>query len=161
MFSGFPLLTPKLINTLQQQGFSNFVRQDWTKNYQLNQGGTRTFLYSPFKAFDKAEYYCKRLKKDLLPDFFNIKNTHQKKRLFEAAEDQQQVCLAKIIEHNFKLVDEERIRIARHVQTRYPQQYELMLKNDFRIIIGDNFGKVFYKLRIGTGVIVSINDGDL
>ena len=161
MFKGFPTLTPKLINTLALQGYTNFVRQDYTA-YLKKENHGKTFLFSPFKAYDKAEYYCRRLKKDLLPDYFNVQNPNQKKRLIETAENtRDQECLAKIIEHNYKLGDDERKKIAAFVQSNYPEHFGLMIKNNFRIIIGDNFGEVFYKIRIGAGIIICINDSAL
>jgi hypothetical protein len=150
-----------LINTLEQQGYTNFVRQDYTAYLKKENDEKKTFLFSPFKAFDKAEYYCRRLKKDLLPDFFNVKNANHKKRLVEITEKSEQVCLAKIIGQNYKLGDQERYKIAAYVKKNYPEHFDLMIKNNFRLIIGDNFGEVFYKIRIGAGIIICINDSVL
>lgn len=162
MFTGFPILTPKLINTLEQQGYTNFVKQDYTAYFKKESDGKKIFLFSPFKAFDKAEYFCRHLKKDLLPDFFNVQNPNQKRRLIETtAKANEQVCLAKIIGHNYKLGDEERYKIAAYVKKNYPEHFDLMIKNNFRLIIGDNFGEVFYKIRIGAGIIICVNDSDL
>ena len=161
MFNGFPHLTPRLINMLELQGYTNFVKQDYIKPGEKI-FCKRTFLFSPFKAFDKAEYYCKRLKKKVSPDFFTVKNPSQKKRLLEISEDlDQQECLVKIIEHNYKLGDAERNKIAAYIQFNYPQHFDSMIKNNFRIIIGDNFGEVFYKIRIGAGNVICINDDAL
>jgi hypothetical protein len=162
MFTGFPTLTPKLINTLELQGYTNFVKQDYIEHSEKENPGCKAFLFSPFKAFDMAEYYCKRLKKEVSPDFFNVKNPSQKKRLLEIAENSnKENCLAKIIEHNYKLGNAERNKIAAFMQSNYPQHFDLMIKNNFRIIIGDNFGEVFYKIRIGIGIIICINDSAL
>jgi hypothetical protein len=160
MFNGFPHLTPRLINMLELQGYTNFVNQDLLKPEDGE--SKRTFLFSPFKAFDKAEYYCKRLKKNVSPDFFTVKNPLQKKRLMEIATDaNRQECLVKIIEHNYKLGDEERTKIAEYIRLNYPQHFDSMIKNNFRIIIGDNFGEIFYKIRIGAGNVICINDDEL
>ena len=78
-----------------------------------------------------------------------------------AAGPQAPDSFVKIIENNFKLDDETRYKIASVVRQKYPQHYELMLKNNFRIVIGDNFGDVFYNIRIGQGVLLPILETDL
>jgi len=159
MFNGFPTLTPKLINTLELQGYINFVKQDYPVHLK-KENPDKGFLFSPFKEFDKAEYYSKRLKKEVSPDFFNVKNPFHKRRLVEIAKNSNR-CFVKIIEHNYKLGDDERNQIAGFIQSNYPEHFDLMIKNNFRIIIGDNFGEVFYKIRIGVGIIISIKDSEL
>ena len=159
MFNGFPILTPKLINTLEHQGFKYFVKQDYNN---CNTGiATGRVLFSPFKEPDKAQYYFRRLRKVSNPDFFDLENPVEKQTLVTIAESAKQISLTKIIEHNYILADTVRNQLAQYIRSNYPQHFALMVKNNFRIIIGDNFGEVFYTVRIGLGIIVSVKDAML
>ena len=160
MFTGFPKLTSKLIETLISQGFLNYVQQRYPVH--PDHAMPRSFLFSPFKEDYKAEHYFQRLNKLIHPVYYNMCSEDDKKKLFEFANTvNSKESYIKIIEHNYKLDDTTRYLIASYVKEYYPNHFDLMAKNNFRIVIGDNFGDVFYTIRIGQGILLPVQDASL
>ena len=157
MFKGFPTLTTNIVDTLERQHFLYFVKQ-----YYGIDNGQHYYLYSPFKEDYKAVHYFERLHQWQQPVYFDIRSDIQKKHLITMAGSAQAPnSFLKIIENNFKLDDGMRYKIASYIHSHYPQHYDLMIKNNFRIVIGDNFGEVFYNIRIGQGVLLPVSQTDL
>ena len=157
MFKGFPILTTNLLDTLNRQHFLYFVKQ-----YYGIEDGKHYFLYSSFKEDYKAVHYFERLHHWQKPVYYDTSNDVLKKHLYAMATGPQAPdSFVKIIENNFKLDDATRYKIASLVREKYPQHYELMIKNNFRIVIGDNFGDVFYNVRIGQGILLPVRERDL
>ena len=157
MFTGFPLLSTKLLDTLSKQHFRYFVKQ-----YYGAVGDKFYFLYSPFKEDYKALHYFERLPSTQSAEYFDLSMEASRAQLYhKATEPAGMNSYVKIIEHNFKLDDNTRNKIAVFISQKYPQHYEWMIKNNFRIVIGDNFGDVFYNVRIGQGVLLPVKESDL
>lgn len=122
----------------------------------------RSFLFSPFKEDYKAEHYFQRLNRLIHPQYYNALMEDGRKKIFEFAESPDaRESFVKVIEQNYKLDDLTRYYIAAYVKEYYPQHFELMAKNNFRIVIGDNFGDVFYNIRIGQGILLPVQDTSL
>src|SRR5688500_2146260 len=122
----------------------------------------RSYLFSPFKEDYKAEHYFQRLNRLIHPEYYNVQMQNDREKLFALASSPlAKQCYVKVIEHNFKLDDLTRYYIAAFVKEKYPEHFEMMTKNNFRIIIGDNFGDVFYNIRIGQGIQLPVQDSSL
>jgi hypothetical protein len=121
----------------------------------------QSFLFSPFNASDKAGYYFSKLRKDPASEMFDINDLKQKNCLIKLSEMPYTISYVKIIEHYFKMDNDTRYKIATYVEKKYPDYYQLMIKKDFKIIIGDNFGDVFFRIRIAKGINFSIKDREL
>ena len=158
MFTGFPKISPQLLDNLIKQGFVYFVRQRYTINAD---GKNAAWLFSPFKESHKAEHYFQRLQSYNQPEYFDMNMQLHKKGLYGIASNPAAIGYVKIIEHNYKLDDDTRYQIAAFVKENYPSHFELMAKNNFRIVIGDNFGDVFYTIRIGQGILLPVQDASL
>ncbi len=157
MFKGFPILSTKLLDTLSRQHFLYFVKQ-----YYGTEAGIDHFLYSPFKEDYKAIHYFERLHHSQQPAYFGIRKEFSKNELYKLANaPSARNSFVKIIEHYYKLDDNTRYKIASLIKQKYPQHFELMIKNNFRIVIGDNFGDVFYNVRIGQSVLLPVRETDL
>jgi hypothetical protein len=159
MFTGFPILSKKLIGMLEVQGFRYFVKQNFPRGIQY--AANQSSLFSPFNALDKAQYYFKMLRKDPASEMFDINDCRQKNSLIKLSEIPCTISYVKIIEHYFKLDNDTRYKIATYVEKKYPDFYQLMIKKDFKIVIGDNFGDVFFKIKLAKGITFSINDREL
>lgn len=157
MFKSFPVISERLIGNLLRQHFLYFVKQ-----YYGCSNGINYQLYSPFKEDYKALHYFERLHPLQQPFFYNTSIETSKTELLNAVKDpSSKHSFVKIIEHNFKLDNTTRYKIASLVQQRYPHHFDLMIKNNFRIVIGDNFGDVFYNVRISQGVLLPVREADL
>ena len=155
MFRGFPKLSQKLLDILSKQ-FLYFVKQDY------GYAQSNHYLYSPFKEDYKAIHYFERLDTSLGKQYFDLRHDSQRVALYKLADLPEAVnSYIKILEHNYKLDDETRYKIAWFVKAKYPEHFQLMIKNNFRIVIGDNFGDVFYNIRIGQGVLLPVRETDL
>ena len=159
MFTGFPILSKKLICTLELQTFKYFVKQNFPRGLQYT--ANRSYLFSPFDAFDNAQYYFTKLRNDPASEMFDINDLKQKNCLIKLSEMAYTISYVKIIEHYFKMDNDTRYKIAVYVEKKYPDFYQLMIKKDFKIIIGDNFGDVFFKIRLAKGITFSIKDREL
>ena len=157
MFKAFPILSTNLLDTLARQHFLFFVKQ-----YYGMEEGQQYYLYSPFKEDYKAVHYFERLHHWQQPVYFDTNNDVLKRNLYTmAAAPQAPNSFIKIIENNFKLDDGTRYKIAALIKQKYPEHFESMIKNNFRIVIGDNFGDVFYTVRIGQGILLPVREVDL
>ncbi len=159
MFTGFPILSKKLIGMLEIQSFRYFVKQNFPRGLQYT--ANQSFLFSPFNALDKAQYYFTKLRQDPTSEMFDINESKQKNCLIKLSEMTYTISYVKIIEQYFKMDNDTRYKIATYVEKKYPDFYQLMIKKDFKIIIGDNFGDVFFKIRLAKGITFSIKDREL
>src|SRR5687767_6111936 len=99
MFTGFPKISTKLIETLISQGFMYFVKQRYPVH--PDHAMPRSFLFSPFKEDYKAEHYYQRLNRLIHPEYYNLNKEEDKKRIFDFAEGPLAgSSYIKVIEHN-------------------------------------------------------------
>lgn len=156
MFTGFPKLSKQLLNTLCAQHFRFYTVQD----YPVSNSGS--FLYSPFREKHKAVHYHERLHCSLSPALFNLDLVEDLESIYAIAlSPTASNGYVKIIEHNFKLGNYTRKKIATFVERNFPMHYKAMIKNNFRIVIGDNFGDIFYNIRIGQDILLPVLETDL
>jgi hypothetical protein len=157
MFSGFPILSAHLLKTLYRQGFRYFVEQPFPG--VSARSGKLMILISPFFARDKAEYYLMRLGK-VSKQLYDLNDTVETNTLLQKSA-QHATAYVKILTSRFQLDKYTRNLLAEYLRAREPAFFAKMAANNFRIVIGDNFGKIFYKVRIGQGTELPVNDEDL
>ena len=158
MFTGFPILSGKLIRTLELQGLKYFVKQNFPRGLQYT--ANQSFLFSPFDASDKARYYFDRLRNEAASEMFDINDVKQKNCLIKLSGMANTISYIKIIDY-FKMDNDTHYKIAAYVEKKYPDFYQLMIEKDFKTIIGDNFGDVFFEIRLAEGITFSIKDREL
>ncbi len=156
MFKGFPILSKHMLDLLYRQRFRYMVQQIYPGSEQSQ----KAFLLSPFFAKDKADYYFKKLGKGNAR-FFSLYTKDLREEVLNLLTKKDSIFYIKVIEQKQILDKSTRNLIGIYLEKFYPSIFQKMLQSNFRITIADNYGDIFYKIKIGPGTEIPVKHSDL